>query len=118
MMFWVGIVGDSLIGPFKVPEDAKMNSDNYQEFLTTKSIPQYKSQGYTFKRKCLFVHDNAPAHASRSTKQFLASKNIGEDKLLVWPPSLPGFNFIENLWSIVNQDLYKGGKLYSTTSEL
>ena len=27
------MVGDSLIGPFKVPEGVNMNSDNYQKFL-------------------------------------------------------------------------------------
>ena len=64
VIFWAGIVGDSLIGPFKAPEGVKMNSDNYQEFLTTNFLPWYKSQGCTFTSKCLLMHDNAPAHTS------------------------------------------------------
>ena len=30
-MFWAGIVEDTLLGPFKVPEGVKMN---YQQFLS------------------------------------------------------------------------------------
>ena len=51
-------------------------------------------------------------------KAILALKNIGDDKILVRLPTSLDFNCIENLWSIVNQDLYKGGKQYSSNSEL
>ena len=34
-MFWSGIVGDKLIGPFKVPEGVKLTSEIYIEFLKT-----------------------------------------------------------------------------------
>ena len=28
-MFWAGIVGDTLLGPYKVPEGVKMNSEQF-----------------------------------------------------------------------------------------
>ena len=31
VMFWAGIVGDTLLGPYTVHEGVKMNSNNYQQ---------------------------------------------------------------------------------------
>jgi len=33
-MFWVGIMGRELVGPFSVPEGVKMPSAMHPEFLT------------------------------------------------------------------------------------
>jgi len=118
VMFWAAIVGNSLVGPFKVPDGVKMNSETYQQFLSDNFLPWYKSQSRAFKRKCLFMQDNAPSHASGATKQFLASKNIGDNKLMEWPPASPDLNCIENLWAIVKQDIYKNGKQFSSKVQL
>jgi len=95
VMFWAAIVGDELIGPFRVPEGVKMNSEAYVRFLTKNFFPWYRAQRRTFKLKCVFTHDNAPAHASRFTREFLASKNFKEDRLMEWPPSSPDLNCIK-----------------------
>lgn len=34
VMFWAGIMGRELVGPFRVPKGVKMTSANYIEFLT------------------------------------------------------------------------------------
>ena len=64
------------------------------------------------------MHDNAPVHASKLTREFLASKRIKEDKLMEWPPSSPDLNCIENLWSVVKAEIYKGGKQYTSKDSL
>ena len=82
VMFWAGIVGDNLIGPFRVPEGVKLDSQSYVKFLSDNFFAWYKSQSRSFKMKCIFMHDNAPARASRLTTEFFASKNFKEDRLM------------------------------------
>ena len=49
-----------------------------------------------------FQQDNAPAHSSKTTKGFLASKGV---RTLPWPPQSPDMNPIENLWSLIKNEL-------------
>ena len=40
VIFWAGIVGDTLLDSFKVPEGVKMNyEDNNQQFLSDNFLP-------------------------------------------------------------------------------
>jgi hypothetical protein len=55
-------------------------------------------------RPWLLQHDNAPAHTSRATKQFLVKKRI---KTLDWPASSPDLNPIEHLWKWVKDEIEK-----------
>ncbi len=59
------------LGPFRVPEDVKMTSAKYIEFLTDHFLPLYKKKNRAFHSKIIFMHDNAPlscyAHKSRET---------------------------------------------------
>lgn len=65
VMFWAAIVGEKLAGPFPVPEGVKMNSEACVEFFTQNFFPWSRAQNRAFKMKCVFMHDNDPAHASR-----------------------------------------------------
>ena len=65
VMFWAGIVGDKLIGPFRVPDGVKLDSQSSVYLLCDNFFAWYKSQSRSFKLKCIFMHDNAPAYVSR-----------------------------------------------------
>ena len=43
VMFWAGIMGRELVGPFRVPEGVKITSVKNVEFLTDHFLPWYKN---------------------------------------------------------------------------
>ena len=61
------------------------------------------------------MQDNARPHVSRQTLDFMDTKGI---QLLDWPACSPDCNVIENLWAIVVQRLYRGGKSYESIRQL
>ena len=64
------------------------------------------------------MHDNAPSHAAKNTTESLAAMGIRGEKLMVWPPSSPDLNPIENLWSIIKQKIYEGGRQFISKQQL
>ncbi|CAJ0954896.1 unnamed protein product, partial [Ranitomeya imitator] len=64
------------------------------------------------------MHDNAPSHSANNISESLAAMGIKGDKLVVWPPSSPDFNPIENLWSIIQHKIYEGGWQFTSKQQL
>ena len=118
VMFWSGIVDNTIIGPFKVPEGVKITSEAYINFLTKYFIPWYKTQPLSFKRKALLMQDGAPAHSARVTKAFLAKIGFKDERLMTWPANSPDLNPIENLWSIIKRRVYVNGRQFKTKTDL
>src|SRR4029434_6865577 len=118
VMFWAGIMGRELVGPFRVPDGVKMTSAKYVEFLTDHFLLWYKKKNRAFRSKIIFMHDNAPCHAAKNTSGALAAMGIKGEKLMVWPPSSPDLNPIENLWSIIKQKIYVGGRQFTSKQVL
>ena len=71
-----------------------------------------------FRNNIIFMHDNAPSHAARNTSASLAAMGIKGEKLMVWPPPSPYLNPIENLWSILKQKIYEGGRQFTSKQQL
>ena len=63
----------------------------------------------------IFQQDNTPVHVARSSMDYFKRKEI---PLLSWPPYSPDLNIIENLWGILKNKVYEGGKEYRTADEL
>ena len=117
-MIWAAIVNSEVIGPFKVDDGVKLNSENYCKLLDDTFFRWYKAKTRTFKRDCIFMQDNAPSHAAKATAQFLARKGFPENKIMSWPASSPDINPLENLWAILKRELYTGGRQYKSKADL
>ena len=68
--------------------------------------------------KEVFMQDIVPSHAFKFTREWLAKKGAKEDHLMTWPPASPDLNPIENCWSLLNKELYVGGKQYLSKESL
>ena len=115
VMIWACIINDTIIGPFRVPDGLKLTSKSYVDFLKNNLLKFYENFEDKEKNALLFMHDNAPAHAAKNTKQFLKNRGI---KTMKWPPNSPDLNPIENFWGILKTKLYEGGKKYKSKNEL
>lgn len=115
VMFWAAIVENEIIGPFRVRQGVKLNSKNYCEFLECNFLPWLQAQPNERSNSLIFMQDNAPAHASKYSKEFLGAHQLN---IMDWPPNSPDLNPIENLWAIIKRKVYHDGKQYNSLEEL
>jgi transposase len=92
--------------------NGRMNSIGYQEMLETFLIPYLERRDAI---DFIFQQDNAPIHASNSTRQWFTDNNI---PVLDWPARSPDMNPIENVWGMMVRAVYADCKQYETTAEL
>ena len=118
VMIWAGIVNNTLIGPFRVPEGVKINSKTYIDFLKKNFMPWYRKQPLAFKRKTTFMQDGAPAHSAQLTKDFLEKMGFKGARLMKWPANSPDLNPIENLWAIVKRRVHANGRQFTSKDQL
>lgn len=118
VMFWAGIHGKNLIGPFKIDEGVKLDSASYSKLLEDRFMPYVNSMPRQTRNQIILMHDNAPSHASRFTQRFLADNGFTGSRLMIWPSSSPDLNPIENYWAIFKLKLYEGGRQFSNNDDL
>ena len=118
VMFWAGIVNDELIGPFRVEDGVKINSENYCEFLNDHFLPWFKKQPKKKKQSLIFMQDNAPSHVSKTSRNWLEAKGFFGGRIMQWPANSPDLNPIENLWAIIKREVYKNGMQFHTNDDL
>ena len=82
IMFWAGMLGSTIIGPFRVEQGVKMNSEGYCKFLTKNFLPWYERLSNEEKEEIIFMQDNAPSHASKYSKSWFSEQGIDETKLM------------------------------------
>jgi hypothetical protein len=118
VMILGGIIGNAIIGPFRVPEGVKLSSTTYCPFLKNSLEPWLDDLPLATLKKIIFMHDNALSNAAKATTQFLHSLALVNETLMVWPPNSPDLNPIENLWSIIKRHVYGNGRQYSSKDDL
>jgi hypothetical protein len=63
----------------------------------------------------VWMHDNAPPHVALRTKAYLERRGI---TTMEWPPMSPDLNPIENIWSLLQTEVYRGKKEFKNTTDL
>ena len=66
----------------------------------------------------VFMHDNAQSHSARIATEYLERVFARHGKIMRWPACSPDLNPIENLWSILKQNIYSGGRQYNSKDDL
>jgi hypothetical protein len=89
-----------------------INSEKYQQLLQTSLLPVGRAIGG---RNWIFQQDNAPCHASLSTREWFQSKRV---RVLSWPALSPDLNPIENLWGILSHRVYRNGRQFQSIEDL
>ena len=92
--------------------EEKINSKIYIDMLENDFFNQVRGilpAGFVFQQ------DNAPPHAAAVTKQYLENWKFN---VLEWPPMSPDLSPIENIWGVMSQKVYEGGKTYNNVNDL
>lgn len=94
LLVWGGVKANGK--RFLVRCIGNVNSQEYQIILD-EALP------HLYNSRCIFQHDGATCHTSRSTTEYLDQKQIRI--LKNWPPQSPDLNVIENIWDYLKQKL-------------
>ncbi len=92
--------------------EGSLNAERYCQMLDEYLYPSISSLA---NYPQVFQQDNAPCHTARVTKALLKSKGSWVDD---WPARSPDLNPIENLWAILVQEVYKGGRQFDSKEAL
>ena len=117
-MFWAGIKRDSIIGPFKVELGVKIDSESYCKLLNQYLMPWMEEQPLSVCRTTIYQHDNAPAHSSKYTSEWLKKTGFNNERVMVWPPNSPDLNPIENLSAIIKRRVFRNGRQFTNLNDL
>lgn len=93
--------------------EGNINSTNYQNILEVGLLPILAESSNT-NAPFIFQQDLAPAHNSRSTRNWFQEHEV---TVLEWPGNSPDLNPIENVWGYIKTQIRKANPLPRTREE-
>lgn len=111
-----GCISSKGVGPL-VRYEKSMDSDLYLTILKQELLKAYPNLRGTATRggSLIFQHDNAKPHTAIKVEEWLKSQHV---QYLEWPPYSPDISPIENLWGILQDELYKYNEILLTSDDV
>lgn len=92
-----------------------INAASYIKTLTDELLEYIALHGDQRDEQFIFQQDNARPHTAKATTAFLADQYL---PCMDWPSRSPDLNPMENLWGIMVQAVYGGGRQYKKVDAL
>ena len=92
--------------------EGSINADSYMDMLENNFFSEVNE---SLPDNFIWMQNNTPPHVAQKTKGYLERKGINT---MEWLPMLPDLNPIENIWSMMKDEVYKKKKVYKNTTEL
>lgn len=115
------IIGGMMVEQCKVPDGIKGTSKiyiTYITFLEDNLHPLFQMQNLSFKRKLVFMQDNALSHAAKDSKVYMQKIGFSGGCLMEWLPCLHDLNLIKNLLSDLIGCVSQDGLQFSSKDAL
>ena len=117
-IIWGRMTGRGLTGLHFIPQGQTLTADYYMNNILEKQVNRLlrrksvneaidKRKLFSSNRHMTFVQDGAPAHAAKATQACCKTKLPNFIEKISWPPDSPDINPVENLWSIMDEVVYK-----------
>lgn len=85
VVFSATIVGNVLVGIFRVADGLKMTVKVYIGFHKRAPRLQWYNKNSAFEKSVVFMHDNTPFHGARLITEYLGSVFARHGKIMQWP---------------------------------
>ena len=113
-----GMTGRGLTGIHFLPQGQTLTADYYINNILEKEVKPVlhrknvneatdKRKLFSSNRHMTLVQDGAPAHAAKATQAWCKKNLPNFIEKTCWPPNSPDINPVENLWSIMDEVVYK-----------
>lgn len=104
-MYWVGVIGNEVVGSWWVPDVVKMTVQTYIDFFKVHGESLFKKKSNTFRKKAAFMHNNSPSHSVKKTNKHLNKMGFNGIQLIKSLASSSKLNQTENLWIILKRNI-------------
>jgi transposase len=108
LLVWLAISTKGVSSPFFLPAGNALNGEVYREKCLKGHLLPFIDKYYRGDN-ILFWPDGASAHYAKATLDFLTANNIPVVTNDKNPPNLPQARPIENVWSHLKREVYRGG---------
>jgi len=117
-IIWGGMTSRGLTGLHFIPQGQTLTAEYYINNILEKEVKLLlhrknvneaidKRKLFSSNRHMTFVKDGAPAHAAKATQAWCKRNLPNFREKTSRPPNSPDINPVENLWSIMDEFVYK-----------